>query len=455
MESSESSVIDRRIEDRLDFWIDQLARLVNQPSISSQGIGMRECADLVARILTDAGFECQLMPTEGNPVIFAEAHGRAECTLLCYNHYDVQPPEPLELWQSPPFEMSRTDGKLFGRGVQDDKGQLISRLAALTAIRDVTGELPCNIKFMIEGGEEIGSPFVPEFVMDNADLLSSDGCVWEFGGVEFDGRPGLILGLRGLCYVELRVRTMSRDAHSGLAHLLPNAAWRLARVLTTIKDENEHIMIDGFYEHVREPNEAELRLLEDLPDDDDEIKRSYGVEGFLRGLEGFSSRRAVFTPTANIAGLSSGYEGPGSKTVIPSTAIAKMDFRLVPDQDPIEIFHKLKEHLFRHGFDDVEVEMLGGERPGITPADDPLVRLAAETAQDVYGSSPHISPLNGGSGPVAPFRDYLNVPIVTLGAGYPEAGAHGPNENMRIEDFVLATKHMARLAVRFPSLERE
>jgi acetylornithine deacetylase/succinyl-diaminopimelate desuccinylase-like protein len=449
------SAVDSRIEECLEFWLDRLATLVNQPSISSQDIGMEQCANLVEQILSESGFDCRLMSTDGYPVVYAEAAGASDQTLLCYNHYDVQPPEPLELWQSPPFEATRRDGKIFGRGVQDDKGQLISRLAALTAIRDATGDLPCRIKFMIEGGEEIGSPFVPEFVTDNADLLSADGCVWEFGGVEYDGRPGLILGLRGLCYVELHARTMSRDAHSGLGHLLPNAAWRLIRALSTIKDENEHIMIDGFYEHVREPNEVELRLLEDLPDDDDEIQRNYGVDAFLRGLHGFSARRAVFTPTANIAGFSSGYEGPGSKTVIPSTAMVKMDFRLVPDQDPIEIFHKLRDHLDRHGFQDIEVKMLGGERPGVTPSDDPLVGLAAETAEEVYESPPHISPLNGGSGPVAPFRDVLNVPIVTLGAGYPEAGAHAPNENMRIEDFLLATKHMARLAVRFPSLETQ
>lgn len=454
MESSEIAAIDRQIEDRLDYWLDQLGRLVNQPSISSQGIGMGECAELVLRMMEESGFESRLMPTDGYPVIYAESGGRADSTLLCYNHYDVQPPEPLELWHSPPFESTRVDGKIVGRGVQDDKGQLISRLAALTAIREATGSFPCTVKFMIEGGEEIGSPYVPEFVLDNANLLSADGCIWEFGGVEHDGHPLLTLGLRGLCYVELHARTMSRDAHSGLGHLLPNATWRLIRALTTIKDEDEHIKIEGFYEHVREPDEVELRLLEELPDDDVELKATYGIDTFLRGLDGFSARRAVFTPTANIAGFSSGYEGPGSKTVIPSTAMAKMDFRLVPDQDPIDVFHKLREHLDRHGFTDIEVIMLGGERPGVTPADDPLVRLTAETGEEVYGVSTRISPLNGGSGPVAPFRDYLNVPFVTIGAGYPEAGAHAPNENMRIEDFVRATKHMARVAMRFPSLHR-
>ena len=452
MQATDTAAIDSRIEERLEFWLERLTSLVNQPSISSQNIGMQECAELVKQILTEAGFNSRLIPTQGYPVVYGEAAGRDDRTLLCYNHYDVQPPEPLDLWHSPPFEATRKDGKIFGRGIQDDKGQLISRFAALTAIREVTGDFPCAVKFIIEGGEEIGSPFIPEFVLDNSDLLAAEGCVWEFGGVDYDGHPELVLGLRGLCYVELHARTMSCDAHSGRAHLLPNAAWRLVRALTTIKDENEHIMIEGFYEHVREPSEVELRLIESLPDDDDEIKQSYGVDAFLRGVEGFGARRAVFTPTANIAGFSSGYEGQGSKTVIPSTAMAKMDFRLVPDQDPIDIFHKLRAHLDRHGFEDVEVRMLGGERPGVTPADDPLVRLAADTAEEVYGVKAHISPLNGGSGPVAPFRDYLNVPIVTLGAGYPEAGAHAPDENMRIDDFVLATKHMARLAVRFPTL---
>ncbi len=389
------------------------------------------------------------MPSQVYPVVYGEAPGLGDRTLLCYNHYDVQPPEPLELWDSPPFEATRRNGLMFGRGIQDDKGQLISRLAAISAVRDALGDFPCRLKFVVEGGEEISSPGIPEFVQDNKDLLAADACVWETGGVGYDDRPSLLLGLRGICYVQLRVQSMNRDAHSGQAHVLPNAAWRLVKALDTIKDQNERILIDGFYDSVREPTDIEVALLEALPDEENRIKQAYGIQSFLLGRSGLEARRSVFLPTANIAGLSAGYEGEGPKTVIPSSALAKMDFRLVPNQDPIDVLEKLRAHLDRHGFDDVVVEYLGGEGPGVTPADDPFVQLTIETAREVYGSPPRIVPMMGGSGPIAPFRDYLGVPVVTLGISHPESMVHAPNEHIRIDQFVQGTKHMARLLLRF------
>jgi acetylornithine deacetylase/succinyl-diaminopimelate desuccinylase-like protein len=445
--------IDRLIEEQLDSWLDRLAVLVNQPSISSQNVGMRECAGLVEQLLQESGFQTRLMPTESYPIVYAESAGRSDRTLICYNHYDVQPAEPLELWESPPFQATIRDGRMYGRGIQDDKGHFISRLAALSALREVLGELPCRVKFLVEGGEEISSPGVPEFVEEHRDLLAADGCVWETGGVGYDNRPVLMLGMRGICYVQYNAGTMSRDAHSGSAHLLPNAAWRLLRALATIKDEREHVLIDGFYEHVREPSELELRMLAEMHVDDEQMKRSHGIESFNLGLDGLAARRAVYSPTANIAGLSAGYEGEGPKTVIPAAAMAKMDFRLVPDQDPMDILHKLRAHLDRHGFDDVEIEYLGGERPGQTPPDDPFVQLTLETAREIYGTEPSVVPLTGGSGPMAPFRDSLRVPIVTLGISHPEAMVHAPNEHIRLDTFLSGTRHMARLVQRFPSLQ--
>lgn len=449
MSDETAAQIDKVIEERLDHWLKRLTSLVNQPSVSSQGVGMQECADLVAHLLQEAGFESRLMPSESYPMVFGEASGRGSQTLLCYNHYDVQPAEPLELWDSPPFEATVRDGRMYGRGVQDDKGQLISRLAALSAVREVVGELPCHVKFIVEGGEEVSSPGVPEFVEANQELLRADACVWETGGVDYDERPNLVLGLRGICYVEFRVRTLSHDGHSGAAHLLPNAAWRLLRALASIKDENEHILVDGFYEFVREPTEVDLGLLAELPDMESQLKETYGVDTFVLGRTGLEARSAVFQPTANIAGIAAGYQGPGSKTVTPAEAMAKLDFRLVPDQDPIDIFHKVKDHLVRHGFDDIELIYVGGERAGQTPASEAFVRLTAKTAEEVYGMAPSISPMIGGSGPVAPFRHYLNVPVVTLGTSHPDALAHAPNENLRIDQFLLGTRHMARLVQRF------
>jgi len=190
-------------------------------------------------------------------------------------------------------------------------------------------------------------------------------------------------------------------------------------------------------------------LLRDLPDEEERAKASYGIKTFILGRSGVEAKAAVFQPTANIAGLSSGYQGPGSKTVIPATAMAKMDFRLVPDQDPVDVLEKVKAHLARHGFDDIEVEYIGGERAGQTPSNDSFVQMALEAAREIYGVEPTVSPMMGGSGPVAPFRDILNVPVVTLGTSHPDSLAHAPNENLRLDQFILGTRHMARLVRRF------
>jgi acetylornithine deacetylase/succinyl-diaminopimelate desuccinylase-like protein len=440
-----AAAIDRKLDESLA----ELAELVGQPSISSQNVGMEDAAALVAELLRRHGFDARIMETSSYPVIYGEAKGSGPGTLILYNHYDVQPAEPLEAWDSPPFEARRVNGHLVGRGIADDKGHIICRLAALDAVREVLGDFPCAVKFLIEGGEEISSPGIPEFIEEQRELLRADACIWETGGVDFDGRPQITLGMRGICYVQYDVRSMSRDAHSGSAHLLPNAAWHLVQALGTLKDASGQIQIDGFFDDVLGPSEDDLRLLSELPDLSDAMRASYGIDQFVGDLDGLEARKAVYDPTANIAGLSSGYEGPGSKTVTPSTAMAKMDFRLVPDQDPEDIYRKLKSHLNTCGFGDVGVTYLGGEKAATTPVADPWVQLAIQTARTVYGKDPLVQPLVGGSGPMHPFRESLQVPIVTAGVGYPESLIHAPNENITVENFVLGTRHTALLIASF------
>jgi acetylornithine deacetylase/succinyl-diaminopimelate desuccinylase-like protein len=444
--------IDRYIEGHLQEFLNDLKLLTAIPSISSRGQDMEPAATLVAELLTASGFAAETMPSGGFPVVYADSETAADPstrTLICYNHYDVQPPEPLELWDSPPFELTERNGRVYARGVADDKGQLISRIAALRAVRSVTGGLPCRVKFLVEGEEEISSPNLLPFVQRHRDLLAADACVWEFGGVDHEGRPQVVLGLRGICYVEFHVRTMSRDAHSGEAHNLPNAAWRLIWALASIKGPNEIIRIPDFYAGVQGPSERELQLLEQAPSDEEYARQSYGVRDFVGGHTGMDYKRAVYQPTANVAGIGAGWQGQGSKTVIPAEAMAKMDFRLVPGQDPADILRKLRQHLDKQGFEDVEVRLLGGEAAATTPADDPFVQLAARTAQEVYGVPAIIRPLVGGTGPTHAFREYLGTPIVTLGPGDPESRAHAPNESMSIERFVQGTRHMARLLLAF------
>lgn len=445
--------IDQHINEHLDYWISQLARLCAQPSISAQNLGITECAALVAEMLREQGFQAEIMPTGGHPVVYGESkNGRSNKTLLFYLHYDVQPPEPLELWDSPPFTLTRVEERLVARGVTDDKGHIIARLAALAAVREVLGELPCNIKFIIEGEEEIGSPSLPAFIERYQEKLAADACIWEFGSVNYAGVPQQTLGMRGLCYVELHATTANRDAHSGLGgSIFPNGAWRLVWALNTLKGEDERILIPGFYDNVRPPSERDLELLAATPDEAEELREAFALKGFLKGMTGGLelARAAVFEPTCTICGLNSGYQGVGAKTVLPANAWAKIDFRLVPDQTPEEIVAKLRAHLDEQGFEDIEVKFIGGLRPAKVDPDDPFVLLTNQAARDVYGVEPVVEPLIGGSGPNYPFIHVLGLPLVSAGIGYPDGRAHAPNENIRINDFINGTRHTSRIVTRF------
>ena len=440
--------IDNYLEKHLDDSIAELTRLAAQPSVGAQNWGLQECAALVEEMLRQRGFAVQVMATGGAPVVYAERKGRSDKTLLIYNHYDVQPPEPLDLWESPPFEPQVRDGKLYGRGVSDDKGQLTARLHAIDALLATDGELPCTIKFIIEGEEETSSEHLFEFIEHNQALLQADACLWEFGGVDQRDVPMQYLGLRGICYVELSVETASTDTHSGTGgSIFPNAAWRLVWALNSLKQADERIRIPGFYDNVRPPSVRDVELMAALPDAADEYKQRYGVKHFLKGLTGGVELHLaeVFEPTCTICGLTSGYQGPGSKTVLPARASAKVDFRLVPDQRPERVLELLRAHLDAEGFSDVHITDLGGEPAARTDPDDPFVALVVRTAEPVYGAPMQLVPMVGGSGPNYPFVHTLNLPVVTAGAGYPGTLAHAPNENIRLDLYLKHAKHMARL----------
>jgi acetylornithine deacetylase/succinyl-diaminopimelate desuccinylase-like protein len=440
--------IDAYLESNLDQSISELGRLVAQPSVAAQNLGVKECAALVARMLEQRGFHTEVFPTAGSPVVFAERKGRSDKTMLFYNHYDVQPAEPLELWETPPFEPSLRDGKLYGRGVSDDKGHLVARLFALDAILAADSELPCNVKFIIEGEEETSSVHLHEFILGHKDRLAADACLWEFGGVDHREVPMQYLGLRGICYVELSTETATSDVHSGLGgSIFPNAAWRLVWALNTLKGPDERIRIPGFYDNIRPPTARDRELMEALPETAGEYKSRYGVKQFIQGLtDGVELRIAeVFQPTCTICGLSSGYEGEGSKTVLPAKAMAKVDFRLVPDQHPEDILRKLRAHLDAEGFADVQVKYLGGEPPARTDPDDPFVKVVVDTAEEVYEMPMQITPLVGGSGPSHTFVHDLGLPVATAGLGYADTRAHAPNENIRLDLYVKHARHMARI----------
>jgi acetylornithine deacetylase/succinyl-diaminopimelate desuccinylase-like protein len=446
--------IDSYLEQKRDDYIRELSDLCAQPSISSLDQGTLECSTLIANILEKRGYEVHKIPTAKNPVIVGKLKGKSDRTLLLYNHYDVQPVEPLELWTSPPFEPTVRDGALYARGAKDDKGEFMGRVAAVDAVLDAyNGELPCGITFVVEGDEEVSSPHIAEFVQNNLDLIQSDGSIWEEGSLNQEGRPVLTLGVRGILYVELSVKTMKLDAHSGGASSLPNAAWRLHWALSSLKGKDERIRIPGFYDDAIPLSEVDLDLIDQLPDPEEYLREQFGVKHFVRDAKGKELHKAVFEPTCNIAGIGSGHQGEGMKTVIPCEASAKVDFRLVPDQDPQDIYEKLRKHLDDEGFADVEIALRGKMWPAKSPGDDPFVKLTAETAEAVYGKPSVITPLVGGSSPIYAFAKPLGgIPVVTAGIGYWNNRTHAPDEHVRLEDFVKGAKHIARIIDGFGDL---
>jgi acetylornithine deacetylase/succinyl-diaminopimelate desuccinylase-like protein len=316
------TAVDGWLETNLDRSLDELRRLVAQPSVVAQGLGIQPCADLVASMLRARGFTTEVLPTGGSPVVVAERGGRSHRTLVIYNHYDVQPPEPLDLWTSPPFEATLRDGKLYGRGVSDDKGHLVARLHAIDALLAAGDELPCRIKFVVEGEEEVGSVHMPSFLAREKDRLQGDACLWEFGYLDQGDRPLLHAGLRGICYVELRVRTAAHDAHSGVGgSIFPNAAWRLTWALASLKGPDERIRIPGHYDKVRAPSARDRELMAKDTGSRRGIPRALRRAEFSIAISKAKSSRSrkCSSPPARSAESRRGTRGPGRRRCSPRT----------------------------------------------------------------------------------------------------------------------------------------
>lgn len=434
------------IDDHRDEYLKSVQDLCRQPSISAQNIGIKETAEYVKRMLDAVGAKTEIVPIEGgNPVVFGEISS-GNRTLSFYNHYDVQPPEPLELWDTEPFAADIVDGKIVARGVADNKGNIASRICAIDAYQKVRGSLPLRVKFLIEGEEEIGSPRLERFTEEHPDLVQADGNIWESGSKDVDGRPIISLGLKGICYVELRVRSIARDLHSSLGASVPNAAWRLNWALSTLKGPDERIRIPGFYDKVIAPTEHDLEILEKLPDTEESRKKLYNIDQFINGLTGRELQiKEYFQPTCTICGLNSGYTGAGTKTVMPAEAMAKVDFRLVIDQDPLEIRDLLRKHLDAEGFSDIEIELLSAEHPARTSTESAIVKVVEAAHREVDGVEPYVIPTSLGTGPAYVMAHQFGIPFASSGVGNADSRAHSPNENIFVEDYFTAIKRAARI----------
>ena len=440
--------------DQLDRWIstnqhrftDELRELCAIPSEAVDPSALDRAAAWCMDRMRAAGCAAREVRIPDVPALAVGETGSGARTLIAVQHYDVQPAVPLELWTSPPYEPRVQDGVVYARGVSDNKGHLLLRIQAVEAHRAVFGELPIRVRFLIEGEEEGGSVNLHRLLEKDPLLTDGDGALKEGGGVDPDGRPSVSCGNKGICYVQLHVRTLARDAHSAGATHLPNAAWRLHAALATLIDPKGRIRIDGFYDDVTAVSQAQRDRLAALPWEADEARRVYGIEDFAWGRDDREAHLAsAFEPTANICGYWSGYTGPKTKTVIPSEAFAKIDFRLVPEQDPDKIAKLLRAHLDRHGFKDVDLEAVEGERAYRGPMDAPLVKAAAAVLEEAYGKPAKVIPNNAGTSPMWLVSHKRRLANATLGMGHVGSAAHAPNENVILANYWRALRATTRL----------
>ena len=392
-------------------------------------------------------YEVQVFPTSGASVLVAELNVGAEKTLMFYNHYDVQPEDPVDEWKSPPYNLSIRNERLYGRGISDDKGPLIANIFGVQTALEAQGALNCNVRFIVEGEEEAGSPHLEEFCKTHTDLLKSDGCVWEGASALPKQSGDICAGVKGDVYFELTAKGFSKDAHSGDAPVVVNPAWRLVWALATMKNKNEEILIDDFYKDVAPPQKEELALFAKYPPEKiEEYKQIYNTNRFLQGRDGVEFwKELILTPTCTISGLLAGYTGPGSKTVIGKEATAKLDIRIVPNQKVDKIIELLTKHLNKHGFSDIDVKFMSGYGPSRTPINNPFIKLLTTLAKDFSGLEPVLYPSSPGSGPAYLFGPY--TPWASCSTFDPESNIHAPNESMRTQEFKHMTAFIAAITM--------
>lgn len=415
--------------------LDDLFTLLRQPSISAQNIGVAECAALEEALLRDAGLEPRRIDSPGHPVLYAEWLGQpGKPTVLFYGHYDVQPPDPLELWHSDPFEPTIRDGRIYCRGVADNKAQHFSHIAAVRHWLRATGSLPCNVKILLEGEEEVGSPNLDAVVAAHKDLLAADLVYTSDGPVTDAAYPEITYGVRGLLYVELHAQGANRDLHSGhWGGVAPNPILALARLLTTMIDDNNKVLIDGFYDSVRQPTPGAQAAIDALPFDIEKNIAAIGLSDMVPPVGMSYAERIMFRPTLNIAGISGGYSGEGSKTVLPAKASMKIDMRLVPDQTPDEIWEKISAHVTKYG-EGIEIRRIDGSMlPSFTPVEHPMGDVVRAAVEAGFGTRPISVPSAGGSLPDSVWTQTLRAPSFLVPYGAPEQANHSPNESYRLE----------------------
>jgi acetylornithine deacetylase/succinyl-diaminopimelate desuccinylase-like protein len=446
-----TSAVDTYIEKNSRRFVDELKELCAFPSISNHGAdAVKPARDWLATRLARFTDRVETIEAGGLPALYAEVPGAGRRKLLLYQHYDVQPVDPIELWDSKPFEPVEKEGRIFARGVADDKADVMARIHALETLKAL-GSVPVTLRFLVEGEEEIGSKSFEKIAHDHRDKLSADGCLWE-SGASFDsaGRPTLQFGCRGLLYVQLRVKLLDFDQHSGLASIYPSAAMYLIEALASLRDQDMNIRIEGFYDRAQKPSDADRRMMARIDPEVEERKKLVGFERLILDPKPEQVvEQLLFKSTCNIAGITTGYQGPGSKTVLPAEATAKLDFRLIPDQDPDDIRERLRKHLDSNGFTKVEIVWADGEKPARSDPDSDVSRSVIESVRELHGE-PVLWPFMQATGPMHPVVADLGIPtVLPVGVGRPDNRIHAPNENIHAADYLNTIRLMCRVWERF------
>lgn len=450
------NVIENYIDSHINEMVLDLQTLIRIPSVSARNQNLIECAEMIYKLMTNAGINSEILYLDDEknipPIVFGELLSKKNPngkTLLFYNHYDVQPEDPLNQWNFPPFSGEISGNYIYGRGASDDKGELITRIKAVESFIKETGDVPCNVKFIVEGEEEIGSNHIEEYLVKYKEKFRCDGIIWEFGYINEKNNPIISLGMKGLLYVELTASGPNKDTHSSLAVIIENPAWKLIKLLNSMVNENGKILIEDWYNDIKEFLPEEESILSAELFDEESFKKEYGIASFLGNIKDTEIKRALSGyPTCNIAGMVSGYTEQGAKTIIPSHATVKLDFRLVPNMMPKKQFELLKKHVEKQGMKNIDIKLIHGEPAARIPYDHPFVNLVNECAKEIFGQT-ILNISSPGTGPMYSFQKILQAPSISLGCTFVYSRIHSPNEYVRIDLLASITKCLCKIIERF------
>jgi acetylornithine deacetylase/succinyl-diaminopimelate desuccinylase-like protein len=447
------TAVDAHIAAQMPRWTAELTEFCSIRSEAGDPDGLRQARDWTVGRLRRLGCSVDVIGAEDDTALVVGEVGEGP-VMTCVQHYDVQPAAPLDLWTSPPYEPGVRDGALIARGAEDNKGEFLARVWAIEAYLEVIGRPPCRIRFLVEGEEEIGSPHLAGYLDVRPELREAAGALMEGGSVDDQDRPIVQCGIRGMLVVGLALRTIAYDGHSSLAALLPNAAIRMSQAIASLFDPDGRPSFAGLGDDVVAPSPEQRVLVEAVPDELlDMLLQAFEIDRFVAGRTGNDAKRAaILEPTCNVSGVWSGDSLAGIKTITPANAVARLDLRLVPDQDPDTVYDRLQKHFRAHGFNEVEVTKLSpGTRAYWSSPTDPIVQAVARALEPVWGSAPTILVTDPGAAPMWDICAANGVPQADFGAAYSGSRAHAPNENLRLDHAERTVRSMVRFIDEFAS----